>query len=68
LEANALRCGGKCLWLWGQMPLSAWVTEMSLVLVFGFWFWLWSATYDIHAGTVRAEKRKTPLDFFFRFY
>ena len=30
LETNALRCGGKYLWVWGQMPLSAWVDVLTL--------------------------------------
>ena len=32
LVANALRCGGKRLWLWGQMPLSAWVDVFGVIM------------------------------------
>jgi len=38
LETNTLRCGS-CLWVWGQMPLSAWVDVFdSLFLFFYLWF------------------------------
>ena len=32
MEANALRCGGRCLWLWGHMPLSAWADVVGVIM------------------------------------
>ena len=55
LEANALRCRGKCLWLWGQMPLNAWA-DVSLGVGGDVWH---SCQGQGEVGTIICARKKT---------